>query len=154
MTRTSLVPHRNDLFAPIEQHFHKFFEEFWNPKGLDSLKATAGFPKMNAYEKDGELVMTISASGMSADDLRVDVTPDGYLVISGKMSEDYQSPEDAVWYIRELRQSSFERRLKLPESVEGDPRASLKDGILTLAWTLKNAKKELPTTKRIPIKSE
>jgi HSP20 family molecular chaperone IbpA len=153
MTVRNLIPRREDLFAPIEQHFHKFFEEFWNPKSLDSLKATVGFPKMNAYEKDGELILTISVSGMTADDIRVEVTPDNYLVLSGRMSEEYQSPEDAVWHIRELRQSAFERRLKLPDSVEGDPRAVLKDGMLTLKWSVKNAKKELPATKRIPIKT-
>lgn len=153
MSTRGLVPHRNDLFAPIEQHFNKFFEEFWNQKGLDTIKATAGFPKLNAYEKNGELYMTFSVAGISANDLHVDVTPDGYLVLSGKMSEEHQSPEDAVWYIRELRQSSFERRLKLPDSVEGDPKAMLKDGMLTLKWSLKNSKKELQTTKRITVNS-
>lgn len=154
MTRSSIIPRREDLFAPIESHFHKFFEEFFNPKGVDSIKATSGFPKMNAYEDDNELVLMVSTPGMSSDDIRVEVTPDNFLVISGRVSQDYHSPEGATWYLRELRQSAFERRLKLPSTVEGDPRATLKEGMLCLRWTLKDSKPQLPATKRIPISSE
>lgn len=150
----SIIPRRDDLLYPIEQHFDKFFDQFFKKDSLSSIGQNASFPKLNAYEKDGELVLAVSASGMTVNDLRVEVDIDNILSISGRMSQDYHSPEDSKILVRELRTSAFERRLQLPSNVEGDPIASLKDGILTLRWKLKGQDPPKSKTKLIPISSE
>lgn len=149
------VPRRDDIFFPLEQHFDKFWEEFFSDNPLNSVKGAGSFPKMNIYEHDGELVVTAAVSGMTANELKVEVSPDNVLSISGRMSEVHRkTPENAVVYIRELRGSTFERRLQLPDVVEGEPSAVLKDGILTLRWKLKKEEDVIPTAKRISIQSE
>ena len=154
MNGHSLVPRREDLFFPIEQQFDKFFDQFFKKDSFKSISPNSGFPKINAYEKDGELVLTIAASGMKASDIRIEVDLDNILTLSGRMSEEYHSPSDSLIYLRELRASSFERRLQLPQNIEGDPKACLKDGILCLRWKLKGQEPIKSKTKVIPIIEE
>lgn len=150
--RTNVVPRRNDLFFALEQEFNQFFDGFFN-KGLPNAKSAA-FPKMSAYEKDGQFVVTAATSGMTGDDLKVEVTPENVLVLSGRMAEEYRSPSDAKVYFQELRTSAFERSMRLPDYIEGDPEATLKDGVLTLRWGVKELPPAEPQPKRIPIKTE
>lgn len=153
--RSSLVPARNDLFYPLEQQFNKFFDEFFGEDSLSSVQKNVGFPKLNAYEKNGELVVYLSVSGMTTDDLAVEVSPTNVLSIRGRMSKEFHTPEHAEKiYFAELRTSAFERKLQLPDHIVGDPSASLKDGMLTLKWATKL--KDLPKnkSKSISIKSE
>jgi len=157
MTRNALVPRREDFFFPLEQTFNKFFDDFFSSDRLDTVKGVGGYPKMNAYVHDNELVMHVSVPGLGADNVKLEVTQDNTLVITGKMSEEYSTPKDAkLGWRHELRQSAFERHFKLPDYVEGDPEARLKDGILTLRWKTKFAKElaQGSTTKVIPIKTE
>lgn len=153
MTR-GLVPLRDDVFFPLEQQFNKFFDEFFNKNTFSNVGKNSGFPKLNVHEKDGELVLTVSASGMTTEDLKVEVSPDKVLTIWGRMSEQYHSPEDSKVYLRELRSSAFERHVQLPDHVEGEPTACLKDGMLTLKWKLKGKELSKPRNKLIPIKTE
>jgi HSP20 family protein len=138
--KNGLIPNRNDVFFPLEQHFNKFFNEFFQKESFNTIGKNSGFPKINAYEKDDELVLNISASGMTADDLKVEVSPENVLSIKGRISEQYHSKDNCKVFLSELRTSAFERYLQLPENIEGDPKACLKDGILTLRWNLKNKK--------------
>lgn len=157
MTRNALIPRREDFFFPLEQTFNKFFDDFFSNDRLDTIKGVGSYPKMNAYVHNNELIMHVSVPGLKAEDVKAEVTPENTLVVSGKMSEEYSTPKDAkLGWRHELRQSAFERHFQLPDYVEGDPEARLKDGILTLRWKTKYAK-QLPEgsgKKLIPIKSE
>jgi len=150
----SIVPLKDDLFFPIEQHFDKFFDQFFKKDNLHALGNNTGFPKINAYEKDGELILSIAVAGMTSKDLKVEVDNENVLLVSGRVSEDYHLPEEAVVHLRELRLSYFERRLQLPKNIEGDPEALVKDGILTLKWKLKVDKSSRAKTRSIPIRSQ
>lgn len=147
-------PSRDDLFFPLEQHFNKFFDEFFNRGSLSHVGKNSGFPKMNAHEENGEFVLTVCASGMTSDDVRVEVTPDNVLVLSGRMSDEYHSPENSKVYLRELRASAFQRTIQLPDHVDGDPTATMKDGMLVLKWKTKQAAEVVPKTKLISINTE
>jgi HSP20 family molecular chaperone IbpA len=46
---------------------------------------------------------------------------------------------------------SFKRQLRLPENIEGEPAAELKDGILTLTFRLQLPEEKQPETRQIPI---
>jgi HSP20 family molecular chaperone IbpA len=149
-----LIPNRDDFFFPFEQQFHKFFDEFFNKESLSNVGKNSGFPKLNVHEIDDEMVMTVSVSGMTADDLKVEVSPENVLTIRGRVSKQHQLPEKSKVYILELRSSAFERRLQLPENIEGDPVASLKDGMLTLKWKVKSKDPPKPRNKLISIRSD
>lgn len=144
-------PKRDDLLFPLEQHFNKFFDEFFQKESLANVGKHSGFPKINAYENEGELHMSVSVSGMTAKDIKVEVDPENVLTLSGRMNEEYHSPDNATIYLKELRASAFERRLQLPKNVIGDPVATLKDGILLLKWKLRDEKSSNSRSKLIPI---
>ena len=151
---------RNDFLFPIETQLNKLFDQFFESDGLkDSVKSTQGYPKMDVIEDDNCLQFKLAVPGVKLDDLQIEVedfldrvSPHRILTISGKMSEEYASKDDAVFHIRELRHSQFQRVLQIPDLVEGEPEAELHDGILVLKWKIK--KEELPPTKKaIPIKT-
>ena len=73
--------------------------------------------------------------------------------ISGQMSEEFQSPEGSKYFAKELRKSHFLREVALPKELEGDPKAIMKAGILTLSWKVPQLVEAKPTTKLIEIKS-
>jgi len=168
-----LTPFRDDFLAPFETFLDKFFDDFNKPSGalFDKVRANAGYPKMNVIET-GKLagtsdedpdqwIIQFSIPGCKAEDIEVELCPlEGErgqvktnLVLTGRMSSDYASPEGSMNYIRELRQSSFRREVTLPSHVEGEPNAILKDGILTLAWDLPEVEQAQPR-KFIEIKEE
>ena len=151
----AISPRRDDFLFPLEQTFNKFFDEFFSTDNLDGVKGTGSYPKVNAYSNETEMVMHVSVSGVPSENLKVEVTPENILIVSGRMSAEYQTPKTVTnWCRHELRQSVFERHFKLPDDVEGDPVAKLKDGILTLRWRTKGRDAPQLVNKQIPIKSE
>lgn len=150
----NLVPYRDDLFFPLEQTFNKFFEDFFvNKSNTNVAKANIGYPKINSYI-DGEYYrMAFAVPGVTADDLEVDYGKNKTVTIKGKSSRKYQAASDAKYYMREVRLSSFERTVYLPDDIEGEPEnAVLSDGILTLSWPIPPI--ENKDRVRISVKSE
>lgn len=144
---------KEDVFFPIEQQFNQFFNEFFKGSSLlDGVKATSGYPRMDVSVNSDNLTIKVAVPGMKAEDIQVEVLPDGTLKLSGQMAEEYRSPPDSKVYVSELRKSKFSRHITLPDWVEGEPEASLKDGILVLKWKTKNKPKELP--KLVQVKTE
>jgi len=142
---SSLVPFRDEFFYPFQQAFDSIFNDFFSESGMSSVRGRFGYPKLDSYVSDGLYVVEVAVPGHTKQDVRVEVSErDGakLLKISGKMAEDYQNKDETTYYVRELRRSNFERWLTVPENVEGDPDAVVKDGILRLTWKLK--KEEVP----------
>lgn len=155
---SSLVkPNRNELFYPFEQVFDKFFNDLYSDLSPNSLKAKSGFPRWDIYQSDDEWVVEVAATGCEPDDVTVEILPtenSNYhrmLKISGRVAENFQLSDNVTYSVRELRRSSFERFVYLPNDVAGDPRATMKNGILKLAWDLPLAKRK-PEAKKIEIK--
>lgn len=153
MVRRSIIPRRDDVFFPIEQVFDSFFNDFFKNDPLARVKSGGGFPKMDVWEKDGKLTLVVSTSGMTSEDIDVEVTPDSVLVIKGRMSQNYRTPEGAILLLKELRASAFERTMRLPDYVNGDPKATMKDGILRLEWSIREETSE-PANRKIAIEEE
>lgn len=153
---TNLIPRRHlgrlslfrdDFLFPLQCKFDEFFNDFFNDSNLIGIKASSGYPKMNVLELDDKLVVKVSVPGTKPEDLEVEVIQaeegrSAKLVISGKTSEEYSSPKEAIHHVRELRQSSFRRELALPQNLEGEPEAVLQDGVLILSWNLPEREKE------------
>jgi len=153
--RGALAPRRDDLLFPFEQTFDQFFTDFFSTNPVTKVKNSCGYPKMDVVEADGKFTVSVAASGVASDDLDVEVTPDNVLVVKGRMSEEHRSPEDATYHLRELRMSAFERAVQLPDYLEGDPKATMKDGLLTLVWEVPVVQEEeAPQTRKIAIEKE
>lgn len=149
-----IVPLRDELFFPLEQTFNKFFEDFFSTKSnLNVAKANSGYPKLNSYLDGENYKLCFAVPGVLSEDLEVEYGQNKSVTIKGKTAKKYQSPPDSSHYVRELRLSSFERTIGLPDLVEGEPESAvLSDGILTLTWKLNP--KSNPYSKRIAVKSE
>lgn len=151
LRRSNGLSCRNDFLFPIENHFNKLFDSFFNDANLkgfkDSLKATQGYPKMDILEDDGRLWIKVAVPGMNLEDLKVEVEENGLVTISGKMSEEHNAEDNVTYHVRELRHSQFKRVIQLPDYIEGDPEAGLKEGLLTLSWKIKP--EEQPPPKKL-----
>lgn len=150
---------------PFQQRFDKLFDQFFGPEGLHSVRSMSrtGYPKLDAYVADGEFRIEASVPGVKHEDLKVEIIPckeEDYplqanvasrklLKITGQMDYCYQCSPEAVFQLKELRRSHFERQLLLPETIEGDPEAVLDNGILRLVWKLPQEKKQ--EAKLIPV---
>ena len=130
---------KDDLLFPLEQTFNKFFEDFFNNKSnLNYTKSNQGYPKLNCFVVDNNFNIVFAVPGMVEEDIDLEFNEDNSVTIRGRMSSDHKSKNNAVYYYRELRQSQFERTVKLPSDVKGPPtKACLSSGLLTLTWNLK-----------------
>jgi HSP20 family molecular chaperone IbpA len=151
----NLLARRDDFLFPIESHFNKIFDQMLGTNSLkDSLKASQGYPKMDVVEDEKFLTVKVAVPGLKTEDVVVEynsVSGQPEVTISGKMSQSYESPENAKYYVKELRQSVFKRTLLLPEYATKEPDAVLEDGILTLKWEVPLAAKD-PEPKRVAIR--
>lgn len=155
----NLVTRRNDFLFPIESHFNKVFDQLLDPKFdlnslKDSLKASQGYPKMDVFETERKLVMKVGVPGIQKEEISVEYNTEENgrpsITISGKCQKYNETKEDVNYYVRELRQSVFERTVLLPEYAKKEPDAVLKDGVLTLTWDVPQTK--VPEPKKITIK--
>jgi HSP20 family protein len=146
----SLVPRREDFFSPFETAIDRMVDDVFGNDFLEGLKG-ARFPKLNALERDGQWVIQAGVPGVKADDLEVEVA-EGVLTISGKMVCEEEEKE-VNYFVRELSSKAFRRQIRLPDTIEGDPEATLKDGLLTLSWKLKKEVLEEAKTKKIEVKT-
>lgn len=144
---------RDDFLFPLEATFNKFFDDFFRTKGnLDTAKSNIGYPKLNLHQDKDSTKLVFSIPGLKSEDINLEYGPGNCVTISGKMNATYKGGDDSVWYYREIRSSSFERVVPLPENIEGEPdSATLQDGLLTLTWKNKASPKLL--SKKIDIKS-
>jgi len=157
-----LIPSRQDLFFPFEQTFNKIFDEFFSDGALSTIKGKAGYPRLDVLTSNGKWVVEVALPGVNPDDVTVEILPQHegvgvdkpakrLLKISGRMSEEHQYADDeAKYHVKELRRSSFERSMVLPDYVEGEPEATMKNGILSLTWKVPELK--VPERKTIAIK--
>lgn len=159
--RNDNLPTRSDFFHPFESYFDKIFDEFFSDSTKTGVKARAGYPKMDVIQQNGKFTVEAAVPGLQAEDITVEILPKNdkcnyfpgesqtVLKISGKQLQE-ESRHDKNYHVKELRRSQFERYVSLPDSVEGEPEATLKNGILTLSWNC--AEEVMPVKKTVPIK--
>jgi len=148
-----MIPLRDEFYFPLEQTFNKFFDDFFNTRAnVNVAKSNLGYPKINTYFEDDTYKICFAVPGLTTDELEVEYGDNRIVTIFGKTAHKYQSAT-ASYTTREIRLSSFERSVQLPEGVNGEPvNAVLADGILTLTWKL--TPKDTKNKIRIQLKSE
>lgn len=155
-SKNSVKPNRNDLFDPFQQVFDNFFNDFYNEFSPSTVKAKSGFPRWDIFQTSDKWIVEVAATGCEPEDISVEILPvndhqnfSRMLKISGRISESFQNREDCKYFFRELRRSAFERCVYLPNELNGDPEATMKNGILKLSWNLPENKSD--PTKKIEI---
>lgn len=108
---------------------------FWNGKRME--------PALNIRETDDNFEIELAAPGFGKKDFNVTID-DGCLNISAEKSSKVEEKEEN-YTRREFSYNSFERSLKIPESVkEEEIKAKYKDGILSFKLTKKEEAKKRP----------
>lgn len=111
----------------------------------DFFTKEMNMPAMNVKENDGDFEIELAVPGFSKKDIEVTMEND-LLHICAKKSKE-ETEEDISGYTRrEFNYNKFERKLRLPETVNQDKKvkAVYKDGILNLNLTKKEIVKEPP----------
>ena len=120
-------------------------EPFWSPESWVALPAVDFVERDNAYEVHADL------PGMDEKDIEVKVS-NSVLTIKGEKREEKEEKKED-FRLRERRFGSFERALRVPETVDVDKiEASFKKGVLTLVLP-KTAEAQKPV-KKIEVKGE
>lgn len=166
---THVIPNREALFAPFEQHFNKMFDKIFGDDSLQNLRdfSKTSYPKLDVVISDNRYIVEAAVPGVNPDELKVEILPfkEGHyngrggvtpserkmLKISGKMGRDYQYSKSTEYAVKELKRSYFERSMLLPDDLEEDPEAVFDNGMLRLTWKMPE-KKRSEKIKEIEIK--
>jgi HSP20 family protein len=141
------------MFGPLSRQLDRMLNDVFGQDFTDGVKSKANFPPLDAYTtKDGKLVVKTTVAGYSPEQINVQILPEGVLEISGTTKANSEKNDDQ-YHIRELSYGSFKRQLRLPENIEGEPVAELKDGILTLTFKLQLPEEKQPEVKKILIQT-
>ena len=144
---------RDELFGPLSRQLDRMLNDVFGQDFTEGVKGKANFPPLNAYiTKDGHLVVKTTVAGYTPDQVNVQILSEGVLEISGTTKTNGEKSENQ-YHIRELSYGSFKRQLRLPENIQGEPVAELKDGILTLTFKLEMPEEKKPEVKKIPIQT-
>jgi len=144
---------RDELFGPLTRQLDRMLNDVFGQDFTDGVKSKANFPPLDAFTtKDGQLVVKTAVAGYAPDQINVQILPEGVLEITGTSKASSEKTEDE-YHIRELSYGSFKRQLRLPENIDGEPKAEMKDGVLTLSFKLQLPEEKKPEVKRIPIQT-
>lgn len=155
MRLDDLFPSRDQFFRPLEEIFNKTYDELFSDRNtLGNLVKQGGYPRLDVLAKDGKWLVEVACPGCRTEDVEVRIVPDQrsgtrFVKITGRMNDAYEHT-DASYYVKQLSRTSFEKVVRLPDNVKGEPDAVLNDGILKLAWDLPT---ELDESKVIRVKS-
>jgi HSP20 family protein len=107
-------------------------------------------PNVDVASTDKEYIITVEVPGVDENDVKLELTHDGQLIIRGEKTQEKEQ-KDKNFYRSERSYGSFQRTLSLPEDAAKDViDASFKNGVLTISCP-RNAVAHTPA-KRIDIK--
>jgi HSP20 family protein len=134
---------------PFDHIFDQFFEDFGcNRLPAPTVKKVA--PQFEIAETDEAYSVAAELPGIDQKEIEVVVDND-ILTIRGEKKEEKDEEKKNFLY-SERRYGSFERRFRLPETVEqGDISAGFKNGVLTLTLPKKPEARK-PEPRKINIK--
>lgn len=90
-----------------------------------------GYPAMDMYQTENEVVVKAMLPGVKADDIQVSITGD-VLTLRGEVKQDAEVKE-ANYHLKERSFGSFSRSVSLPVPVVADKaKAEFENGVLTL----------------------
>jgi HSP20 family protein len=123
----------------------RFFDEFATGRlfPADARLSGAGrwMPNVDAFEKDGSLVVRADLPGVTKDAVNVEVA-EGLLSIKGERHKEFEEEKAGV-YRHERAHGSFYRAFPLPDGVKAESvKATFNNGVLEVTVPLPAAKKD------------
>ena len=98
---------------------------------LSDLETSMWLPQVEAFEREGKLIVRADLPGLTKDDIDVDITDD-VIKIRGERRQEKEENE-AGFYRSERSYGSFYREIPLPGSVNADEaKASFSNGVLEI----------------------
>jgi HSP20 family protein len=89
-------------------------------------------PQVEAFERDGKLIVRADLPGLTKDDINVDITDDA-IKIRGERRQEKEENEEG-YYRSERSYGSFYREIPLPSGVNRDEaNASFRNGVLEIS---------------------
>lgn len=144
------------LMRRMMEDLNRMFEDFGSVRGsrgdLPDIGGRGGLamdwtPAVEMFERDGQLVVRAELPGLSADDVRIEVTEDS-LVIEGERRSEMEVEEEGGVYRSERTYGRFSRVISLPEGVDPDgAQARFENGILEISIPLRGQTQR----RRVPI---
>ena len=130
----ALTPFRGfwDTQSEFDRMFNDVMRDFLGRaagRGGAGAQEQLWAPRLEAFAKDGDLVLHADLPGVSLED--VDITLDGnVLAISGERKIRTQD-EGVSYYLNELPHGAFRRSVTVPEGVDADSiKARFENGVL------------------------
>ena len=118
---------------------------------LNGIPSPDFSPSLDVIEKDDSFIASIELSGMSKDDVEINLNDDS-LIISGEKRQESTEEKDNV-IVSERSYGRFKRELLLPEHVDTDSiSAKCENGVLTILLPKKKLEPE-KVIKKIDIQS-
>jgi len=102
---------------------------------FSSLAEETSFPKLNIYFENNEYVVEAGVSGIKKEDIKIEMK-DNILSISYN-KEKNEETNNRQYYLKELKESSFCRKIRIPNTVNIPEKAEYSNGILILKFKLK-----------------
>jgi len=126
--------------AMRERMWDLFRRPFARVYGPSLLTETTWAPTVDAYEKDGTLVIKAELPGVKQEDIAISAQS-GYLTLEAKRAEEKEAKE-ARYYTSERFSGMMRRSFALPDGVDtGAISATFQDGVLELRVPLPAAAK-------------
>ncbi len=111
----------------------------------------AAIPAVDIYETEDKIGLKAALPGVKADDIEINVTPDGVTIKGESKSEN--EVKDEHYVRREFRYGAFARTIALPRGLKIDKaEASMENGVLTLE--IPKAEEVKPKSIKIKAKAE
>lgn len=130
--RIGVGPGRLGTFGQLSRELDRMFAP---------TRETVSSPhRVDVWEDEDHMVLAVDVPGLGKDEIEATVE-NGVLSIKAQ-HEDKAEHEGKTYHIRERRFGQFERRFRLPETVDdGEVSAALKDGVLTLTLNKREEEK-------------
>lgn len=152
-------PAKSDFSFPMQKMFDSFFDNFFdsffeskNEFKKDFNLKSCDYPKIDIFSENDKMLLKAAVPGVDPNDVKIEITQNGLLKISGKSSQENRS-ESSNYFSKELRMSQFSRTVQLPKYlVNQDPIAEVKNGMLTLTWNIPKPE-EKESVRLIEVKS-
>lgn len=128
---TYLAPLSN-FFVDMNQALDNTFRNFRLPSGVPNLGVTMFNPKVDIASSDNKYTISVEVPGLEERDIRLDVSADRMLTISGEKRQENKDSQQDV-YCTECSYGAFERSLSIPDDVDQEEiEAQFKNGVLTI----------------------
>jgi HSP20 family protein len=124
-----------DMLETLREDMERLWGQFWplpmiRPERRPAATTgTAWTPRLDVFEKNGNLVVKAELPGVTKDDIKVNLVQDGLEIHGERKTESEVKEED--YYRMERSYGSFYRRLPLGFDIKADKiKATFTDGVL------------------------